>query len=162
MICLLTISKPDKCDSVDQNPKISKCFIPQNCISSSIKCSLLKYFWPFEVFIWMLSGNAFTYWQQDKKKWSNPPTVKPFRLTYLAKGWEGGCNHSLEVLTIVCLTFCLLLTDRPTPGLPEYKLKVVNICQMHGTGVLKLWCYELFDPFQPYVEIVSKNDEKVL
>ena len=64
----------------------------------------------------------------------NPPIVKPFRLTYLAKG-EG---WSLEILTIACLTFCLLLTDRPTPGLPEYKLKVVNICKMHGTSGLEV------------------------
>ena len=89
--------------------------------------------------------------------------VKPFRLTYLAKR-EGGGEFSppLEILTIACLTFCLLLTDGPTLGLPEYKLKVVNICKMHGTGVLKLWCYALFDRFQRYVEIVRKSDEKVL
>ena len=65
--------------------------------------------------------------------------VKPFRLTYLAKG--GGCHPPpppLEVLTIACLIFCLLLTDRPTLGLPEYKLKVVNICKMHGTGGLEV------------------------
>ena len=36
------------------------------------------------------------------------------------------------------LTFCLFLTDRPTLGLPEYKLKVVNICKMHGTGGLEV------------------------
>ena len=53
--------------------------------------------------------------------------VKPFRLTYLAKGEEGAC-----------LTFCLFLTDRPTLGLPEYKLKVVNICKMQGTGGLEV------------------------
>ena len=88
--------------------------------------------------------------------------VKPFRLTYLAKG-GGGCHlPPLEILTIASLTFCLLLTDRPTLGLPEYKLKVVNICKMYGTGFLKLWCYELFDQFQLYVEIVRKSDEKVL
>ena len=40
-------------------------------------------------------------------------------------------NPSLEILTIACLTFCLL-TDRPILGLPEYKLKVVNICKMDG------------------------------
>ena len=57
----------------------------------------------------------------------NPPIVKPFWLTYLA---------NLEILTIACLTFCLLLTYRPTLGLREYKLKVVNICKMHGTGGL--------------------------
>ena len=53
----------------------------------------------------------------------NPPMVKPFRLTYLAKGRGDGCHPppTLEILTIACLTFCFLLTDRPT--LPEYKLK---------------------------------------
>ena len=74
----------------------------------------------------------------------------------------GGCHPPLETLTIACLTLCLLLTDRSTLGLPEYKLKVVNICKMHGTWVLKLWCYALFDRFQRYVEIVRKSDEKVL
>ena len=93
----------------------------------------------------------------------NPPMVKPFRLTYLARGGGGVvATTPLEILTITCLTFRLLLTDRPTLGLPEYKLKVVSICKMHGTGVLKLWCYVLFDRFQRYVEIVRKSDEKVL
>ena len=64
----------------------------------------------------------------------NPSMVKPFR-TYLAKG--GGCHPPAEILTIACLTFYLLLTDSPTLGLPEYKLKVVNICKMHGTGGLE-------------------------
>ena len=64
----------------------------------------------------------------------NPPMVKPFRLTYLT-------YPPLEILAIACLTFFLLLTDRATLGLPEYKLKVVNICEMPGTdGLLKLWC----------------------
>ena len=71
--------------------------------------------------------------------------VKPFRLTCLVKGGGGA---PLEILTIVCLTFCLLLTDRPILGLPEYKLKVVNICKM--------------DQFQQYVKIARKYDEKVL
>ena len=62
----------------------------------------------------------------------NPPMVKLFPLTYLAKGGGG----ALEILTIVYLTFFLLLTDRPTLSLSEYKLKVVNICKMHGTGGL--------------------------
>ena len=87
--------------------------------------------------------------------------VKPFRLTYLAMGW-GATTPPFEILTIACLTFCLLLTDRPTLGLPEYKLKVVNICKMNGTGVLNLWCYELFGRFQGYAKIVRKSDEKVL
>ena len=67
--------------------------------------------------------------------------VKPFRLTYLAKrggGGEGGWNPPLEILAIACLTSCLLLTDRPTLGLPEYKLKVVSICKIHGTGGLEV------------------------
>ena len=54
---------------------------------------------------------------------------------------------TLEILTIACLTFCLLLTDGPTLGLPEYNLKVVNICKCTGQGVLKLWCYELLIDF---------------
>ena len=52
-------------------------------------------------------------------------------------------NHCLSDLLLV-------LTDRITPGLVEYKLTVVNICKMHKTGGLdlNLWCYELFDRFQ--------------
>ena len=73
----------------------------------------------------------------------NPPMVKPFRLTHLA-GEGGLVPPPLEILMIACLTFCLLLTDRPTLGLPEYKLKVVNICEMDGC------------------RIVRKSDEKVL
>ena len=36
-------------------------------------------------------------------------------------GQGGGvvCHSSQEILTIACLTFCLLLTDSPTLGLPE-------------------------------------------
>ena len=57
------------------------------------------------------------------QKQFNPPMVKPFWLTYLAKGGggEGGCHSPLLILTIACLTFCLLLTYRPILGLPEYK-----------------------------------------
>ena len=73
--------------------------------------------------------------------------VKPFWLTYLAKeggggGGEGGRGLPLllfEILTIACLTICLLLTHRPILGLPEYKLKIVNICiKMEGTGGLEV------------------------
>ena len=67
--------------------------------------------------------------------------AKPFRLTYLAKGEGGGglvATSPLEILTIACLTFFLLLTDRPTVRLPEYKLKVANICKIHGTGGLEV------------------------
>ena len=59
-------------------------------------------------------------------------------------GGEGGVTPSLEILTIACLTFCLLLTDRPILSLPEDKLKVVIICKMHGTGgleVVVLWAF---------------------
>ena len=66
----------------------------------------------------------------------NLPMVKPFLLTYLAMG----C-HLLSLNLNHCLSdLCLLLTYRPILRLPEYKLKVVNICEMQGTGVLKLWC----------------------
>ena len=68
---------------------------------------------------------------------NNPLMVKPFRLTYLAKGERGVAIPFLEILTIACLTFCLLLIDTTTLGLPEYKLKVANIC--------KIRCYVLFD-----------------
>ena len=62
----------------------------------------------------------------------NPPMmVRPFRLTYLV---GGGMPPPFLILTIACLGFSLLLTYRPILGLPEYKLKVVNICEMHGTG----------------------------
>ena len=44
----------------------------------------------------------------------------------------------LEISAIACLTFNLLLTDGPIIGLPEYKLKVVNICKIEGTGGLKV------------------------
>ena len=30
------------------------------------------------------------------------------------------------------------LADRPIIGLPKYKLTVVNICEMHGTGRLEV------------------------
>ena len=84
-----------------------------------------------------------------------------FWLTYLAKGGGGGggevATPPLQILTIAYLTFCLLLTYGPILGLPEYKLKNVNICEMHRTGSLEV---VVFDRFQRYVEIVRKNDEK--
>ena len=88
--------------------------------------------------------------------------VKPFWLTYLAKKGEGLPPSPLEILTIACLTFCLLLTDRPTLDLPKYKLKVVNIFKMRGTGGLEFVVLCVFYRFQRYVEIVRKSDEKVL
>ena len=69
-------------------------------------------------------------------KYFYPPMAKPFRLTYLAKG--GGCHTPIKILNITCLTFCLLLSHRPILTLAEYKLKVVNICEMHGTGGIKV------------------------
>ena len=73
------------------------------------------------------------------------------------------CHPSpLEILTITCLTFCLLLTDRPALGLPEYKFKVVNIGKMHGTGGLEVVVLCTFGRFQRKIEIVRKGDEKVL
>ena len=68
---------------------------------------------------------------------SNPPMAKPFRLTYMAKVAPPPPPH--KILTIACLTFRILLTYRPILGLPEYKLKVVNIFQMHGTGGIKVY-----------------------
>ena len=85
--------------------------------------------------------------------------VKPFLLTYLSIGGGGGgggrgvatpslnLNHCLSDLLLIQLTF------RPILGLPEYKLKVVNICEMHGTGGCEV---VLFDKFQRYIEIVRK------
>ena len=61
--------------------------------------------------------------------------IKLFWVTYLTKG--SGCHPSLEILTIACLIFCLLLTVGPSESLAEYKLKVVNICKMHETGGLE-------------------------
>ena len=55
---------------------------------------------------------------------------------YLAKG--GKHPPPTEILITACLIFCLLLTDRPILGLPEYKQKVVNICQMDRTGDLEV------------------------
>ena len=40
----------------------------------------------------------------------------------------------LKSLPFAFLTLRLLLTDRPTLGLPEYKLEIVNICKMGGGG----------------------------
>ena len=89
----------------------------------------------------------------------NAPMVRPFRLTYLVKGGGGG-GGALEILTIACLTFCLLLIDRPILGLPEYKLKVVKFCKMDGRGGLQVVVSRAFDRFQRYVEITKRSDEK--
>ena len=80
----------------------------------------------------------------------NPPMVKPFWLTYLDKRGGGGggvavATPPLQILTIACLTFCLLLTYSPILGLPEYKVKVFNFCEMHWTGGREV---VVFDRFQ--------------
>ena len=73
----------------------------------------------------------------------NPPMVK-LSAKISGQGGREVANPPLEILTIACLSFCLLLTDRPTLGLPEYKLKVANMCKMDGSGgpeVLVLWAF---------------------
>ena len=45
---------------------------------------------------------------------------------------------------IACLTFCLLLTYGPILALPEYKLKVAKICEMHGTAGIKVLVLSTF------------------
>ena len=92
--------------------------------------------------------------------------VQPFRLTYLAKGgggWGVGgvvfATPPLQILTIASLTFCLLLTYSPVLGLTEYKVKVFNNCEMHGTGGREV---VVFDRCQQYVEIVRKLMKKCL
>ena len=72
---------------------------------------------------------------------------------------EKGWHPSLKILTTACLTLCCLLwIYRPILALPEYKLKVVNICEMRETGGIKvLALYAIFDRFQGYVEIVRKS-----
>ena len=64
--------------------------------------------------------------------------VKPFWPRGGGGGGRGGCHLPLEILTVACLTFCLSLTNRHILGLPEYKLKVVNIRKMDGTGGLEV------------------------
>ena len=60
--------------------------------------------------------------------------AKPFWLPYLAKAGEGWKVTPLSENPYHCLTLCLLCIYKPTIALPEYKLKVVNICDMHWTG----------------------------
>ena len=60
----------------------------------------------------------------------NSPISQSFRITYLARGGRGGGGGG--ILTIACLTFYLLLSYKPILGLREYKIKVINICEMQG------------------------------
>ena len=59
----------------------------------------------------------------------------------------------LSIITFACLIICLLLSYRPILDLPEYKLKLVNIYELH---VIRGPIVVVFDQFQPYVEIVWK------
>ena len=67
--------------------------------------------------------------------------VKAISANVSGRGGGGGGGwlppSSLN-LTIVFLTFGTLFTYRPIIGLPEYKLKIVNICERHGTGGLEV------------------------
>ena len=86
----------------------------------------------------------------------NLNNFKPNRINHVKLCRDVGWVN-LEILTITCLTFCLFLPDRPTLGLPKYKLKVVNICKMHGTGgSWSCGVVSFFNRFQRYVEIVRK------
>ena len=86
--------------------------------------------------------------------------VNTFRLTYLARGGGGVCypsssnlNNCLSDLALLCLTYSPIL------GLPEYKVKVFNICEMHRTGGREV---VVFDQFQRYVEIVRKSRKSAI
>ena len=79
------------------------------------------------------------------------PMVKPFRVTYLARsgnisggGGEVAATTTLEIFTFYCLTSLLLCCEKPNLGLPEYKLKLVNICKMSGTGGLEVVVLRIF------------------
>ena len=80
----------------------------------------------------------------DWSERSYPSDGQAISAHILANGGGGGgggrvvATPTLKILIIACLTFCLLLTDRPTLTLLKYKLKVVNICKMHGTGGLEV------------------------
>ena len=68
-----------------------------------------------------------------------PPTAKPFQLTYLARGGtpSENLNHCLpDILLIVAYRHIL--------ALPEYKLKVVNVCEMHGKRGIKVLVLRAF------------------
>ena len=60
------------------------------------------------------------------------------------QGGRGVATFPLLILAIACLTFCLLSYYRPILGLSEYKLKVVNICEMHWTGDLEVVVFDRF------------------
>ena len=60
------------------------------------------------------------------------------------QGGRGVATLPLLILAIACLTFCLLLYYRPILGLLEYRLIVVNICEMHWTGGLEVVVFDRF------------------
>ena len=72
-----------------------------------------------------------------------PHVVTPFRLTYLAGRGVGGGSHPIFKFNH-CLADILFiqLTYRPTLGLPKYKLKVVNICEMHATRGIEVVVFD--------------------
>ena len=73
-------------------------------------------------------------------------------------GGGGGSTHPPSSKLNHCLSdLSLVLTHIPILALPECNLKVVNICEIHGTGGL-----EVVVLFQRYVQFVRKSDEKVL
>ena len=90
----------------------------------------------------------------------NPSDGQAISANISGRGGGGGgasCHPIFKISTIACLNFLLLLTYRPILGLPEYELKVVNICEMHGTEGHEV---VVFDRFQRYVEIVRKLMKK--
>ena len=88
--------------------------------------------------------------------------VKPFGLTYLVKGGGGGGERDGVVVTPSlnlnhCLPDLLLIFDLQTnPRSTRVQIKSCQYFLNAHDKVLKLRCYELFDRFQRYVEIVRK------
>ena len=74
------------------------------------------------------------------------PMAKPFWLIYLVKG--AGVVGSLLKLNH-CLSDLLFNVDLQTHcNSARMKHKLINICEMHRTEVLKLWCHGVFNDFQ--------------
>ena len=89
----------------------------------------------------------FCTWQLNNLK---PSIAKPFQLTYLAKGvgrWHPLSENYLSLPWIY----------RPTTALPEHILKVVNICDMHWIGGIKVLVKCTLRVISAIVEIVRKS-----